>query len=236
MLLLRFPNFDIQNVLISILVLTFSLSFHEFAHARIAYALGDDTAKLAGRLTLNPLRHLDPIGALCFIFARIGWAKPVPVNPARFTKIKDTKKGMVLVSLAGPVSNLIISFAAYFLYQLLIFGVAHANLIRGSMSAQAVKLLLTILTMFYISNIYLAIFNLLPVPPLDGYKIFGALLPSKYYYSIMRYEQQIGMIFLFLVFFGGNMVGKVMGILATPVAWLLQTPVNLLFNFLHGLF
>jgi hypothetical protein len=101
-------RFDIQGILVTVLVLTISLSFHEMAHAWAAYKLGDDTAALQGRLTMNPLAHLDPIGTLMFIFAGIGWAKPVPVNPARFTRNISIQRGTMLVSLAGPTGNLIL--------------------------------------------------------------------------------------------------------------------------------
>lgn len=117
------PQFDIQQILIRILVLTLSLSVHEYAHARMAYHLGDDTAARQGRLTINPAKHIDPIGAVAFVIAGFGWARPVPVNPVNFDRerVKTMRSGMMRVALAGPVSNLIIAFIANFIYQLVNF-------------------------------------------------------------------------------------------------------------------
>ena len=223
-----FSNLNIQDILISILVLTFSLSVHEYAHARVAYALGDDTAEKSGRLTLNPMAHLDPMGALLFIFARIGYAKPVPVNPARFTKT-NAKQGMVWVSLAGPMSNLLIAFVASFLFHLLQFGMIQAPSVL--LESIVFNTLLNIFAIFFHANIWLAIFNMLPVPPLDGYKIFGSFLPNRIYYQIMRYERYVGLIFFLLIYFGGGIIGRVMSTLAYPITWLFSVPFKLLFGF-----
>lgn len=226
-----FGNIDIQLLLIRILVLTFSLSFHEYAHARTAYRLGDDTAALQGRLTMNPMRHLDPIGSLAFLFAGVGWARPVPVNPRNFRRDMSMKKGMMLTSLAGPVSNLLIAFVAQFLLQLttFIFNITTTGgLTRTQMTIYS--LLVSIFVAFYYSNIGLAIFNLLPVPPLDGSKVFGSLLPNEYYYKVMRYERYIGMIFLFFVIFFGNVIGKLLYYIAIPFNYILAKPWQLLFD------
>src|SRR5665647_733025 len=114
----RFSSF-LQNptdLIILIFVLCLSLSFHEFSHAWVANRLGDDTAALQGRLTLNPLKHLDPVGSIVFLIAGIGWARPVPVNPARFSREGTMKSGMMKVSLAGPLSNLLLATVANFLF------------------------------------------------------------------------------------------------------------------------
>lgn len=221
---------SLQEILIALLVATVSLSAHEYAHARVAYALGDDTAALAGRMTMNPLAHLDPLGVLVFIFAHIGWARPVPVNPLRFTRPADHKLGMLYVSLAGPAANLLIALAASFCFELLriIYAVSGPALLRGAFSSVWFGVLLSIVQDFYTFNVFLAIFNLLPVPPLDGYKIFGALLPSRYYYGIMRYERNIGLLFMVFVLLDRFLIGRIMSILATPIHYILWEPLYML--------
>lgn len=218
------PTFNIQEILISILVLAVSLSFHEYAHARVAYALGDDTAYLAGRLTMNPLAHLDPIGAICFILARIGWARPVPINPNRMTRLRSRKLSIVLVSLAGPLSNILLAFIAY-------IGFCTITVISYNQgSSEFLMLWHRIFLIFTTANLSLAVFNMLPVPPLDGYKIFGAILPSEVYYRVMRYERYIGLVFMMLVFVGGGLLSRIMAVLTEPLFWLISTPVNFIFN------
>ncbi len=221
-------SFDIVEFLTRIFVIIFSLSVHEFAHAYWARRLGDDTAERAGRLTLNPLAHLDPLGTLMMVFARVGWAKPVPINPVQFTRAKTMKRGILEVSLAGPVSNLILSFISYFIRTLLIF--AFPSVFLGKY-----YIVISILETLFILNIFLAVFNLLPVPPLDGFKIFGTLLPDRLYYKLMSYERYIGLVFIALVIFGGGIFGLVINALASPIITAISYPINLLFGFLDGL-
>ncbi len=220
-------NLDIPGILSTILVLTLSLSTHEYAHGRVAYALGDDTAAQAGRLTLNPLAHLDPLGTLAFLIARIGWAKPVPVNYSKLTKAKSTKQGVMLVSLAGPVSNLIIAFAAAFLFNLLrviAALLAVNNPAMGPGTVQFVRFLYDLFLAFYFSNIGLAIFNLLPLPPLDGSKILAYFLPDRAFIWLARYERYIGLAMLALFIFGSSYMGRVLSWLATPFNYVLMLP------------
>ncbi len=220
-------NLDIPGILSTILVLTLSLSTHEYAHGRVAYALGDDTAAQAGRLTLNPLAHLDPLGALAFLIARIGWAKPVPVNYSKLTKAKSPKQGVMLVSLAGPVSNLIIAFVAAFLFNLLRVVAALVAVNSQSMSpgmVQFFRFLYDLFLTFYFSNIGLAIFNLLPLPPLDGSKILAFFLPDRAFLWLARYERYIGLAMLALFIFAGSYMGRVLSWLATPFNYVLMLP------------
>ncbi|MDD2374055.1 MAG: site-2 protease family protein [Eubacteriales bacterium] len=221
--------YNVVFILMSVLVLMISLSFHERSHAWSAYKLGDDTAALQGRLSMNPLRHLDPIGSLVFLVTSvmsggrgIGWAKPVQINPARFSRSKTIKQGIMITSLAGPMSNVVLSFLSlgllyivFILYELI--GVQY-NLV-------ALMLPLFCYMMFF-ANASLAIFNLLPIPPLDGYKIFGSMLPDKIYYKIMGYERYIGMVFLMLVLFGRGVLSRVLSFLLFPF--------NFLFFYLLG--
>jgi Zn-dependent protease len=155
-----------------------SLPVHEFSHAFAAYKLGDDTAKKMGRLTLNPIKHLDPMGAILMIFTGFGWAKPVPINPNNF---KNRKTGFALSALAGPVSNLILAYLSIVILRAL------------SLSPTRIPGLF----LFYLAilNIGLGVFNLLPFPPLDGSRIFSLILPEKQYFKIMKYE---GVFFLAL--------------------------------------
>ena len=160
-----------------------ALTFHEYAHARMAYFWGDPTAKYEGRLTLNPLSHLDPIGLLMLVVVRFGWAKPVPINPLNF---RDRRKGLFWVSLAGPGMNLLLGFVATILF--FIFE-GSGVLVRG------------ILLNLMMINVFLAVFNMVPLPPLDGSKILSALLPSRHlqlYYSIEPYGPFILILLLVL--------------------------------------
>ncbi|MGN1420641.1 MAG: site-2 protease family protein [Eubacterium sp.] len=175
------------------------LPIHELAHGFVAYKLGDNTAKNQGRLTFNPFAHLNPIGTLMIFLFGIGYANPVPVNPNNF---KNPKNGMAITALAGPASNLLMGFLSVFVYYAL------ASFYNGSTVMYAV------MYFFYFAasvNVTLAVFNLLPIPPLDGAKILGAVLPDKTYFKYMQYERYI-MIALFVLLF--------IGVLDTPIAWL----------------
>ncbi len=164
-----------------------ALTVHEYSHGYAAYRLGDPTAKNFGRLTLNPLRHIDPFGTLCMILFRFGWAKPVPIDPRYF---KKPKKGFAIVALAGPISNLLLSFltaGAYLLLYALLRDVQFSSEIQYSVATNS----LIFLFVFHSLNLGLAIFNLIPIPPLDGSRILNVLLPPKYYFGLMRYERYI---------------------------------------------
>lgn len=183
-----FGDFDLRGLLMSILVLSLSLSLHEFSHAWMAYKMGDSTAADLGRLTLNPLKHLDPMGSLVFLLTRrIGWAKPVPINPARFSHKRSMRFGMMMVSLAGPLSNILLAIVSYlsFLIVQTIFVLTHQSSAMPSNTMSFVGVILELLFLMFWANLGLAVFNLLPMPPLDGYKVFGAVLPSNIYYRIM---------------------------------------------------
>lgn len=164
-----------------------ALTVHEFSHGLVAYRLGDPTARAIGRLTLNPIRHIDPVGALCMIVFRFGWARPVPIDPRYF---KNPKRDFALCALAGPVSNLILAIFTGFLYSLLLFvfgGVEFTN----AFIFELCKNLLNFLFIFHYVNLGLTVFNLIPVPPLDGSRILNVILPERIYFRIMRYERKI---------------------------------------------
>ena len=177
---------SLTSMVATLLAVLMAITFHETGHGYIAYRLGDPTAKNQGRLTLNPIAHLDPIGALMMFVFGFGWAKPVPVNPFYFEG--DRTKGMMLVSVAGPLTNLIISFAAYFIY------------VAGSGFA-AIPFLSIFLSTTVTLNIYLAVFNLIPIPPLDGSKILAGLLPKATAYKFLNTVEQYGFLILMLLIF-----------------------------------
>ena len=173
------------------------ITLHELSHGLVAYRLGDNTAKRAGRLTLNPLKHLDPIGLLMMLTVHFGYAKPVPVNMNNF---KNPKRDMAITALAGPVSNVLITIVFLFLY-----GALFLPLQKGAVGKYILEMLeLTA----YISMGY-AIFNILPVPPLDGSKVLFSVLDDSSYRKLMRYERYGGLILMALVW---------SGVLGTPLS------------------
>lgn len=205
-------SFDlIINLMVRVFVIFCVLPIHEFAHAFVAHKLGDDTARLSGRMTTNPLAHIDPIGALMIILAGFGYAKAVPVNIRNF---KKRKPYMALTALAGPVSNIVMAFIFMFIGLILQM---KAGVSQGSFVYYIVVFMITAAQI----NISLAVFNLLPIPPLDGSRIFSLIIPDKYYYAIMQYERYIVYGVLALVFFG---------VLDGPINLLSDLLFDLIFN------
>lgn len=191
----------IVAVLSTCFVVFCCLPVHEMAHAYAAYKLGDDTGKRKGRLSINPLAHLDPWGTIMIFLFGIGYAKPVPVNIGRF---KKPKQGMALVALAGPFSNIIMAFISIFIASLLQF-----LMIRSGSNSVFIAAALFFFRFAASVNISLAVFNLLPIPPLDGSRVLNACLPYKQYYKLMQYERYI-MIGLFILLFTGVLSGPLM--------------------------
>ncbi len=187
----------IISLLLSLPVILFSLSVHEASHALTANKLGDPTARNLGRITLNPMRHIDPLGFICMIFAGFGWAKPVPVNARNF---KNSRRGMALTSAAGPISNLILAFLSTVLL-LLTYKTLWAHFGEGSYAVY-VKLLMMLLLIGAQLNTALAVFNLMPFPPLDGSRLLYVFLPPKLYFGVMKYERYIVIALMLLLLFG----------------------------------
>ncbi len=169
-----------------------TMPIHEFAHAFIATKLGDKTPKLSGRLTLNPFAHISPIGAIMIFLCGFGYAKPVNVNPRNFN---NPKTGMALTAIAGPVSNLLMGFIFIFF----------TNLVKGLFDINTSLLYYAIYYFFYFAgvvNVNLAVFNLLPIPPLDGSRIIQLLIPAKYYFKFLEYERYITLVVFLLIITG----------------------------------
>ncbi len=203
-----FRNLDwsvLTDMLMAVIPALLCITLHELSHGAVAYALGDRTAKDAGRLTLNPIRHIDPWGLVMMVLFRFGWAKPVPVNMYNF---KKPRQGMALTALAGPVSNLVIAAVFLFLY-----GLLYRPLYLETDSAAARAVLETVWTTAYLS-LSLAIFNLLPISPLDGSKVLFSFLSDSAYAKLMRYERY-GMIVLMLLV----ATGSVSGVLGSVTGW-----------------
>jgi len=179
-------NFRLTGLLYSLPGVILAFTVHEFSHGLAAYAMGDNTAKQYGRLTLNPIAHIDPLGFLCLIITqRFGWAKPVPVNDLNF---RNRKRGMLLVSLAGPVSNFITAFVLALLYA--IFYDKMGNVMTS------------IFGIAYMINLGIGVFNLIPIPPLDGSNILDAFLTNKQRFYMRRYAVYSNIIMLLLIFSG----------------------------------
>ena len=185
-------NETILDYLIKALVLFTAVPVHECAHAWVAEKMGDDTGRKQGRITLNPFVHLTLWGSLMMILVGFGWGKPVMVDSRNF---KNPKKGMVLTSLAGPASNFIMAFLSMIVYKVLAF-------LSYAKDSSTLDMLATVFVYITLINISLAVFNFLPIPPLDGSKIFNAILPEKWYFTIMKYENFIFIALIILVYSG----------------------------------
>jgi len=197
---------SISAMLIGAVTILISITVHELAHGYAAYRLGDQTAKIQGRLTLNPLAHLDPIGALLMFITGFGWAKPVPVNPFFFKG--DRTKGMMLVSIAGPLANLVLAWILICVY------------IGAILVTSTVYPILHTLALL---NIYLAVFNLIPIPPLDGSKILAGFLPKQTALKYLTTVEQYGFLILMLLVIVG-LVPKVVAPLAAGIYNLMVVP------------
>ena len=193
-----------------------AIILHELAHGLVSYWLGDPTPKRQGRLSLNPLNHLDLFGTLCLIFFHVGWAKPVVINPEYY---KKKKLGMFLVALAGPFVNIIICVTSLVIYAIFLRVCFYFNVSNNDLYYVVGTFLMTIAMI----NLGLAIFNLLPIPPLDGSKILGSFLKGEVYEQYMKY-QQYGFIFLALVLLLSSMSSGGMSFITVAVEYV--------FNFL----
>ena len=194
-----FGSAELPRLLGIAVALVVGITFHEFSHAFLADQLGDRRPRALGRVSLNPMRHLDPVGSLVFVLAGFGWGKPVPVN---IYALRPGRIGMAVVAAGGPIANVIVAVAA---------AVVVRVLDMGNASGFAVELALAIV----LYNLLLAFFNLLPIPPLDGYNALLAFLPAKHAFTVQRYAPYGVIILLLLVFIPGSPLG----ILFDAVQW-----------------
>ena len=229
---------------ILVIVLVFSLSIHEIMHGYVAYKLGDDTAKMQGRLTLNPLAHLDPFGTLMMLIAGFGWAKPVPVNYGKLTRFKNRFVSIRLVSIAGVTSNFVIALISYLFFVLISYaGIKSGLLTDYSQIGSALPFGGTLLLIFqllmyymYYFNLMLMAFNILPIPPLDGYHFGETFIPYKWRQKLNSYERYAGILLLVLIVFGNfsgfNPLGRLITFIEIPFKFIIETPINALANIL----
>lgn len=177
-------DFSLTGLIAGLPGLVIALVIHEYAHAKAADVMGDFTPRMTGRLTLNPMAHIDPIGLIMLLVVRFGWAKPVMINARNF---RNWRQGELLVALAGPMANLLVAFISL---------LAMAVLFKLGMFSEGVRLVLSMMVLF---NINFAIFNMLPLPPLDGSKVLMVLLPGRLAYKLMSLERYSFIILIFLM-------------------------------------
>ncbi len=190
------PALTIISLITMIIVLLISLTVHEYSHARMALAMGDQTALLMGRLTLNPIKHIDPVGGLMLLLFGFGYAKPVPINTRNFTKV-GYKAGLALVSLAGPLSNLVLAFIGILGWRIL-------NTVYYHVDFSYNIYLVAVYFFYYFTymNIGLMVFNLIPIPPLDGSRLLTIFLPGRIQVMFFKYEHIIQLVIFFLLWRG----------------------------------
>ncbi len=209
--------FNIAQLIINVPITLIALTGHEFAHGWVSKKLGDPTPEAQGRLTMNPLAHLDPVGTLLMILTGFGWAKPVQVDPRYY---KNQKRGMALTAAAGPVANFIMAFAALAVYALVFVICSKINV-----GTAIIKSVGTFAQLFAVRNLCFMIFNIIPIPPLDGAKALGVFLPDKAYYTMLRYERYSMLLIMALSLLGvfGNVIG-------TGVNFVMNGMLNILYS------
>lgn len=214
---------DIVMWLLSLPIVLLALSVHEASHGFMAYKLGDQTARNFGRLTLNPIKHIDPIGFVCMVLFHFGWAKPVPVNSRYF---KKPRRDMALTAAAGPISNVLLSliFAAILRFEIFLFKEYFLSGILEPTLGFKIFTIVTYMTFIgVLLNISLAIFNLIPIPPFDGSRIAYTFLPVNLYFKVMKYERFIMLGILALMFFT-----PVFDVVVSPVInWLTESVMSI---------
>lgn len=223
MSLLTMTKLEWLNILLTLPAVIVAITFHEYAHAKVADMLGDTTPRNQGRLTLNPMAHMDPFGFVLLMFAHIGWGRPVQINPNNFNSNKTISFCESMVSLAGPLMNFFIALLSCIVYVLLSFFAEKVFL--ASFAGTSIMLLLSMLINI---NIGLGVFNLIPLPPLDGEKIFRNLLPYKAQQWLTKNYQTLYLIFLLLWIFGflGYVVSPVISFIKNVLIEVVQTVVQ----------
>ena len=204
-------------LLLSIPGVLVAITFHEFAHGIVAYKLGDNTAKMEGRLSLNPFAHLDPIGTLMLVFAGFGWGKPVHVNPSNYTRKISMEKGEAIVSVAGPVMNILLAFVFAIIY-FVIYKFAGAGIFFFFLG----WVIMQMISSTIVTNVGLGVFNLIPLPPLDGSKVIMPFLPYKAKQWFINNEQIFYLVFIVLWITG--LAGR---IISPAITWLATGIMNI---------
>lgn len=232
LLVLTLINLGTFNIVITLLTLPgviIAMSFHEFAHAFAADRLGDSTPRNQGRLTLDPTKHIDPVGIFLLIFAHFGWGKPVQINPNNFSKV-SREKGEVIVSLAGPLMNFVLAFILLIIYYLMIIFIPGTGILKSLTSISAINTILTMVYYAIIVNLGLGVFNLIPIPPLDGSKIFLRLLPYKTQRWIDDNMMTIQIVFLVLF------VTRILNLITSTVIGAILTGMEYVVSLIFSIF
>ncbi len=227
--LFNLATFNLVATLLTLPGVIIALSFHEFAHAFVADRLGDPTPRNQGRLTLDPLKHIDPVGIFLLIFAHMGWGKPVQINPNNFSKVSK-EKGEALVALAGPVMNFILAFILMIIFYAMIVFIPGTGVLN---SLKAINVMNVVITMIYyaiVVNIGLGVFNLIPIPPLDGSKIFLRFLPYRAQRWIDEHMEIISIIFLLLF------VTDALSYITTPIISVIMKGLEICVNAIFSIF
>lgn len=227
--LFNLATFNLVATLLTLPGVIIALSFHEFAHAFIADRLGDPTPRNQGRLTLDPLKHIDPVGIFLLIFAHMGWGKPVQINPNNFSKVSK-EKGEALVALAGPIMNFILAFILMIIFYAMIIFIPGTGVLS---SLKAINVMNVVITMIYyaiVVNIGLGVFNLIPIPPLDGSKIFLRFLPYRAQRWIDEHMEIISIIFLLLF------VTDALSYITTPIISVIMKGLEFCVNAIFSIF
>lgn len=201
--------FDLLEIIKFVPMVLIALTFHEFAHGWVSKKLGDPTPEMTGRMTLNPLAHLDPVGTLLMLFTGFGWAKPVQINPRYY---KDPKKGMALTALAGPVSNFLLAVIA-----MLIYGVCFVLYEKTVLTVATLNTIAKLTMRFVVLNLSFMIFNFIPIPPLDGSRVLGVFLSNEAYFKLQQYERYSFMLIILLSV--TNVFNKIIGTGVTFILW-----------------
>ncbi|MBA1337077.1 MAG: membrane metalloprotease [Firmicutes bacterium] len=205
----------LRNIFFTLPAIIIVLSVHEYSHAKVADLLGDPTPRNRGRLTLNPLAHIDPLGLLMLVLVRLGWAKPVPTNPMYY---KDRRKGTLYVSLAGPLSGVVLALIAAILLA-----------VRFRLALDVPLWVIDFLKSIYLYGLIIAVFNLIPVYPLDGSRILGSLLPPKTAYSLQQNQDKIQIVFLLVVFLGNRLLWAVLNPVIGILDFIIQSITSLIY-------